>query len=91
MDLDFGNDGTLFVLEIDSDSLFEDVGPSREGGLWAVPRGGEPRKIELPAGTLTEPGGIAVGKHGQLYVSNHAREAGAGEVLEIELGRRHHR
>jgi hypothetical protein len=91
MDLDFGHDGTLYVLEIDSDSLFEPVGPSREGGLWAVPRGGAPRKIELPAETLIEPGGIAVGKHGELYVSNHAREAGAGEVLEIELGRRQHR
>jgi hypothetical protein len=30
-------------------------------------------------------GGIAVGRHDKLYVSNHARQAGAGEVLEIEL------
>jgi hypothetical protein len=90
IDLDFGRDGTLYVLEIDSDSLFPPVGPSPEGGLWVVPRGGgTPRKIELPAGTLTEPGGIAVGKHGELYVSNHAREADDGEVLKIELGHRH--
>jgi hypothetical protein len=90
MDLDFGRDGTLYVLEIDSDSLFPPVGPSLEGGLWVVPRGGgTPRKIELPAGTLIEPGGIAVGRHGELYVSNHAREADHGEVLKIELGHRH--
>jgi hypothetical protein len=83
MDLDFGRDGTLYVLEIDRDSL---VGPGHDGGLWAVPpSGGTPRRIELPAGTLTEPGGIAVGRDGDLYVSNHAREAGAGEVLRIEL------
>jgi hypothetical protein len=82
MDLDFGRDGTLYVLEIDSDSI---LGGSTDGGLWAVPRGGTPQRIELPAGTLTEPGGIAVGRHGKLYVSNHARQAGAGEVLEIEL------
>ena len=89
MDLDFGRDGTLYVLEIDHDSLLEPIGPSREGGLWAVPPGGgTPEQIELPAGTLIEPGGIAVGKHGDLYVSNHAREAGVGEVLKIELGRR---
>jgi hypothetical protein len=83
MDLAFGRDGTLYVLEIDSDSLLQ---PSREGGLWAVPPGGgTPQRVELPAGTLTEPGGIAVGRHGQLFVSNHAREAGNGQVLEIEL------
>ncbi len=83
MDLDFGHDGTLYVLEIDHDSL---LGPAREGAIWAIPPGGgEPRRIELPAGKLVEPGGIAVGRHGELYVSNHAREADEGEVLRIEL------
>ncbi len=56
-----------------------------------MPRGGgTPKKIELPADTLINPGGIAVGRHGELYVSNRSTEAGDGEVLEIELGRRHH-
>jgi hypothetical protein len=51
-----------------------------------VPRGGgTPAPVALPAGTLTEPGGVAVGRHGELYVSNHAREAGNGEVLRITL------
>jgi hypothetical protein len=85
MDLAFGRDGTLYVLEIDSNSLLQ---PGGEGGLWAVPpRGGEPERIELPAGTLTEPGGIAVGRHGDLYVTNHSTAAGTGEVLKIELDR----
>jgi hypothetical protein len=83
MDLDFGRDGTLYVLEIDSNSLLE---PGEDGGLWAVPPGGgEPERIELPAGTLVAPGGIAVGRHGDLLVSNRATAAGAGEVLRIEL------
>jgi hypothetical protein len=82
MDLAFGRDGTLYVLEIDSDSL---LAPGTDGGLWAVPPGGAPQRIELPAGTLTMPGGIAVGRRGELYVTNHAAEAGAGEVLRIEL------
>jgi hypothetical protein len=84
MDLDFGRDGTLYVLEIDSDSL---LGGSTAGGIWAVPPGGGTReRVELPPGvTLTEPGGLAVGRHGKLFVSNHAREADAGEVLEIDL------
>ena len=83
MDLAFGRDGTLYVLEIDHDSL---LAPGLEGALLTVPPGGgTPEPIALPAGTLTEPGGIAVGRRGELYVSNHAREAGAGEVLRITL------
>jgi sugar lactone lactonase YvrE len=83
MDLAFGRDGTLYVLEIDSNSLLQD---GTDGGIWAVPRrGGTPSRIDLPAGTLTEPGGIAVGRNGDLYVSNHAREAGNGQVLRIDL------
>jgi hypothetical protein len=79
MDLAFGRDGTLYVLEIDSNSLLQ---PGTDGAIWAVKRG-RARKLELPAGTLTEPGGIAVGGHDTLYVSNHSREAGNGEVLRI--------
>ncbi len=89
MDLDFGRDGTLYVLEIDADSLIPPIGPSTDGGLFTVPWhhgsvAGTP--VALPAGTLTEPGGIAVGKHDDLFVSNHGRTAGAGEVLRIDLG-----
>lgn len=88
IDLDFGRDGTLYVLEHDSDSI---LGPATEGGLWTVPPGGgTPVRVELPAGTLTTPGGIAVGRHGDVYVSNRSTEAGTGEVLEIELDHRHH-
>jgi hypothetical protein len=83
MDLDFGRDGTLYVLEIDSDSLLQ---PGTDGGIWAVPPGGgTPERIELPAGTLASPGGIDVTRHGKAFVSNRATEAGAGEVLEIDL------
>ncbi len=64
------------------------LAPGGDGGLWAVPPGGgAPERIALPPGTLSEPGGIAVGRHGDLYVSNHATAAGAGEVLRIELDR----
>jgi hypothetical protein len=82
MDLDFGDDGTLYVLEIDSDNI---LGGSTDGSIWAVSKRGIKRKLALPAGTLTEPGGIAVGRHDKLYVSNHSREAGNGQVLRIDL------
>jgi hypothetical protein len=83
MDLAFGRDGTLYVLEIDHDSI---LGGSREGALFAVPPGGgTPERVALPDGTLTEPGGLAVGHRDVLYVSNHGREARVGEVLRITL------
>jgi hypothetical protein len=78
MDLAFDRDGTLYVLEIDHDSL---LGPSNEGAIFAIDRRGT-RRIELPAGTLPEPGGIAVGKDG-LYVTTNATTAGGGQVLRI--------
>jgi hypothetical protein len=84
MDLDFGDDGTLYVLELDSDNIVDPEG-SREGAVWTVSRRGTKRKLALPAGTLTEPGGIAVGRHDKLYVSNRSREAAKGEVLRIDL------
>ena len=86
MDLDFGPDGTLYVLEIDTDSLVPEG--TTDGGLWTVSRSGTSQKIALPAGTLTMPGGIAVGRQGKLYVSNRATENDVGEVLRIDLGRR---
>jgi hypothetical protein len=85
MDLAFGRDGTLYVLEIDSNNILP-LNPGSDGAVWAVPRGGgAPQKLALPAGTLVEPGGIAVGRRGDLFVTNHSREAGAGQVLRIDL------
>ena len=63
IDLDFGRDGTLYVLEIDADSL---LGGSTDGALFKVPWRGKPKQVALPAGTLTHPGGVAVGKRGDL-------------------------
>jgi glucose/arabinose dehydrogenase len=78
MDLAFDRDGTLYVLEIDHDSL---LGPGTDGAIFAVDRRGR-RQIELPAGALPEPGGITVGKDG-LYVTTNATSAGGGQVVRI--------
>ena len=82
MDLAFGKNGTLYVLEIDHDGL---LSGSTDGGLFAVSRHGTKRQIALAPGTLTMPGGIAVGKDG-LYVTNNAGSPGGGQVLRIRKG-----
>jgi hypothetical protein len=78
MDLAFDRDGTLYVLEIDHDSL---LGPGTDGALFAVTRKGT-KRVELPAGALPTPGGIAVGKDG-LYITINATSAGEGKVVRI--------
>ena len=90
MDLAFDKHGTLWVLEIDHDSLFGPVGPSTDGAIFAVDRKGNKKQLELEPGTLTHPGGITVGDDGALYVTNHADEAGNGEVLRIKVRRGGH-
>ena len=45
-------------------------------------RKGEKRQLALPAGTLAEPGGVAVGKDG-LYVTNNGGSPGGGQVLRL--------
>jgi hypothetical protein len=81
MDLAFGKNGTLYVLEIDHDGL---LSGSTDGGLFAVSRDGTKRQIALAPGTLTMPGGIAVGKDG-LYITNNAGSPGGGQVLRIRI------
>jgi hypothetical protein len=82
MDLAFDEHGTLWVLEIDHDSLLT---PNPEGAIFAVDRDGHKRQLELDPGTLTHPGGITVGEDGALYVTNKGDVAGEGEVLRIDV------
>jgi hypothetical protein len=80
MDLAFGRDGTLYVLEISNSGL---LSGQADGAIFAIPRRGPQRQIELPPGTLTAPGGITVGRDG-LYVSNQTFVPGQGQVLRIQ-------
>jgi hypothetical protein len=94
IDLDFGKDGTLYVLEMDHDSLLfgPDQGGSNDGALFTVGwKGKTPKQVALPAGTLTHPGGVAVGKRGRLFITNRSDEAGdnpagGGQLLRLDLG-----
>ena len=80
MDLAFDRSGTLYVLEIDSNGL---LFPPAFGAITAITRKGKRSVVVPPDGTLTNPGGIAVGKHGDLYVTNFARSPDSGQVLRI--------
>jgi hypothetical protein len=84
MDLAFGRDGTLYVLEIDADGLLTD--DTTEGAIFAIGRHGGIRQIKLPAGTLPYPGGLAVDGD-DLYVSVNARSPDDGQVLKIRTHR----
>ena len=86
MDLAWGRDGTLYALEIAHNGLLNvEHGMLPEGAIYAVSPDGSKRQLELPAGTLTAPGGIAVGHHA-LYVTNYSVLPGGGQVLRIRTG-----
>jgi hypothetical protein len=79
MDMAFGKDGTLYVLEIDHNGLlFEPI----DGAIFAISRNGQRRQISVPAGALPLPGGITVGRDG-LYVTTLAVAPGGGSVVRI--------
>jgi hypothetical protein len=81
MDLAFGRDGTLYVLEIDANGLFPPDNGS-EGAIHAISKRGDERELKLPAGTLPMPGGITVG-HDGLYVTINSAAKDEGKVIRI--------
>jgi hypothetical protein len=76
VDLAFGPDGSLYVVEIDSSSLL--APPEMIGALIRVAPDGTRTTI---AGDLFSPGGVAVGPDGVPYVSVCSVCAGKGQVL----------
>jgi hypothetical protein len=79
IDIAFGQDGTLYVLEIAHDGL---LSGDETGALIRVGRDGE-QEIVASEG-LTAPGGLAI-RGRSAYVSNCGTCAGVGTVLRIPL------
>ena len=79
IDIAFGNDGSLYVLEIAHPI------PNFAGGrlVRIAPDGTQTDVINGPP--LFAPGGVAVGKDGALYVTNMSTSSTLGQVLRIEL------
>jgi hypothetical protein len=83
IDLAFGPDGTMYVLEIVKEGLLgaELLGEPPIGALWAVSGG---TKTELAPGTLLAPGGVAVGYNGTLSVTTGTVFGpGGGSVVRV--------
>lgn len=76
IDLAFGPDGTLYVLEIFHNGL---LSQDPTGGLWSVPPGGG--EATLVSTELLMPGGIAIDEAGTLYVTTGASIPGQGSVV----------
>lgn len=80
IDLALAADGTLFVLEHDSNGL----GVAGDAGaLYALDPGSSTWTLLLD--TLSVPTGMTLGADGTLYISNHGHGDGIGEVLAVTV------
>ena len=78
VDIAFDGDGTLYVVEIASNSL---LSGDPHGSLIRVDNGGHQTVI---ADDLFMPGGVAIGDDGHLYVTTRAALGnGMGQVLRL--------
>jgi len=82
-DIAFDHEGRLLVLEYNVGGLL--APPTTPGALLRVSRSGA--VTTLPVTGLSSPTGLAVGRHGAVYVVNHGNSSGSatpsGEVLKI--------
>ncbi|MGI9069394.1 MAG: ScyD/ScyE family protein [Pyrinomonadaceae bacterium] len=84
IDVAFGADGSLYVLEIAKNGLLDAfIFNDWTGALIRVAPNGT--RTEIAPGSLFAPGGVAVGSDGILYVTNNSIFSGSGQVLRIEL------
>ena len=77
IDIAFGRDGSLYVLEHATGNGFS--GP---GDIIRVEPNGTRTTVYQG---LTRPGSILIGPNDEIYVSNRGTSVGTGEVLKIEL------
>jgi sugar lactone lactonase YvrE len=78
IDIVFGPEGALYVLEFDSNGL---TTAGSTGALIKVGAGGTHTTIASTG--LTNPGGVAFGPDGRIYVTNMAVAPGGGQVLRV--------
>lgn len=80
IDIAFGDDGSLYVLEIARNAI-----PNFPAGGRLVKIAPDGTRTDVISGSpLIAPGGIAVGSDGSIYVTNRSTSPMIGEVLRIE-------
>jgi len=79
--LDFGPDGSLYVVEIVKDGVFNLFSGGDITGALIRIKGGV--RTELVAGQLHAPGDVAVARNGTMFVTNLSISPGGGQVLAI--------
>ena len=84
IDVAFGPDGSLYVLEIAKNGLLDAfIFGDWTGALIRVAPDGT--RTEIAVDELFAPGGVAVGKDGALYLTNNSIFSDAGQVLRMGL------
>ena len=82
IDLAFGLDGSLYVLQISSTA-----GGPPQGGSGSLirlsPDGTTRTTIVAPGAGLVAPGGIAIDRDGSIYVTNLSVSPGSGTVVRV--------
>jgi sugar lactone lactonase YvrE len=78
IDIAWGPKGSLYVLEIAANGL---LSGDPTGALIKVWPNGQ--KTVVASEGLSEPGGVAIGKDGSVYVTNNATSVGTGTVVNI--------
>jgi hypothetical protein len=81
IDLAFGPDGSLYVLQISATGGAPPQGGT--GSLIRVPPNAAPIVVVPANSGLIAPGGIAIGGDGSIYVTNRSVSPGIGTVLKI--------
>jgi hypothetical protein len=85
IDIAFGPDGSLYVLEIAKNGLLAaEMGGDFTGALIHIAPDGT--RTEIASDGLVAPGGLALGADGSIYVSNFSIFPGGGEVVRITPG-----
>lgn len=82
IDVAFGPDGSLYVLEIARNGLLAAFnGGDWTGALIRVAPDGT--RTEIASAGLFAPGGVALDSKGAIYVTNQSISSGSGEVLRL--------
>jgi hypothetical protein len=84
IDVAFGPDDSLYVLEIVKKGLLQAEGPGGDLTGRLVRLYPDGRRLEVASEGLVAPTSVVASREGTVYVSNHGVFAGQGQVVRIE-------